>query len=188
MGLKTADFDFPLPADRIAQHPAKPRDSARLLLVSQGAAAELQDRRVHDLPGILRPGDLLIFNDTKVIPAQLTGRKGEAKIEVTLIRRDPGDARAWEAFAKPGKKLKVGDVVEFGGLTAVVQSKQASGEIALRFDCAETEMMAALHRIGAMPLPPAIASIGPRCFSRQYALPSGPETVTSAPTRRFVNT
>ena len=114
MGLKTADFDFPLPADRIAQHPAKPRDSARLLLVGQRATDGLQDRRVHDLPGILRPGDLLIFNDTKVIPAQLTGRKGEAKIEVTLIRRQNEDARVWEAFAKPGKKLKVGDVVAFG--------------------------------------------------------------------------
>ena len=210
MGLKTADFDFPLPPDRIAQHPAKPRDSARLLVVGAGFA----DRSVRDLAEILQPGDLLIANDTKVIPAQLEGRKGEARIEVTLIRRDPGDARAWEAFAKPGKKLKVGDVVEFpadepadpspqpspaGGegdrlaaerngfskagatafplplrerdrvrgrrdltnfaLSAKVTEKKDSGEIALRFDCAETEVMAALHRIGSMPLPPYIRKL-----------------------------
>ncbi len=209
MGLKTADFDFPLPPDRIAQHPAKPRDSARLLVVGAG----LEDRVVRDLPEILRPGDLMIANDTKVIPAQLTGRKGSANIEVTLIRRDPEDARAWDAFAKPGKKLKVGDVVVFGdasesfedkpvdpspnplpqgerasdratatasplplrkrdrvrgrrdpsgvALSATVTEKKDSGEISLRFDCAETEIMAALHRIGSMPLPPYIRKLRP---------------------------
>jgi S-adenosylmethionine:tRNA ribosyltransferase-isomerase len=184
MGLKTADFDFPLPPDRIARHPAKPRDSARLLVVGGG----LQDRSVRDLPEILRPGDLLIVNDTKVIPAQLTGRRvdmgGEAKIEVTLIRRHEEDARAWDAFAKPGKKLKVGDVVVFGeshrshaypnpppkmgegtgdaaALTATILHKHDSGEIALRFDCAESEIMAALHRIGSMPLPPYIRKLRP---------------------------
>ncbi len=156
MGLKTADFDFPLPPERIARHPAKPRDSARLLVVG----ADLQDRVVRDLPDLLQPGDLLVANDTKVIPAQLEGRKGEARIEVTLIRRDPDDARAWEAFAKPGKKLKVGDAVSFdGGLGATILSKAESGEIALRFDCAETEVMAALHRIGSMPLPPYIRKL-----------------------------
>jgi S-adenosylmethionine:tRNA ribosyltransferase-isomerase len=158
MGLKTADFDFPLPPDRIAQHPAKPRDSARLLVVGAG----LEDRLVRDLPEILQPGDLLIVNDTKVIPAQLAGRKGEARIEVTLIRRSPEDARDWEAFAKPGKKLKVGDTVAFGeGLNAGILAKQDSGEIALRFDCAESEIMAALHRIGSMPLPPYIRKLRP---------------------------
>ena len=156
MGLKTADFDFPLPPDRIARHPAKPRDSARLLVVG----GSLEDRSVRDLPEILRPGDLMIVNDTKVIPAQLTGRKGEAKIEVTLIRRHEGDARAWDAFAKPGKKLKVGDVVVFGeDLTATILGKQDSGEISLRFDCPETEIMAVLHRIGSMPLPPYIRKL-----------------------------
>src|SRR6185369_1350609 len=125
------------PPDRIAQHPAKPRDSAKLLVVGAG----FSDLTIRDLPDLLQPGDLLIANDTKVIPAQLEGRKGAARIEVTLIRRDPDDALAWEAFAKPGKKLKVGDVVAFDSLCAVVQSKQDSGEIALRFDCAETEVM-----------------------------------------------
>ncbi|WP_459858017.1 tRNA preQ1(34) S-adenosylmethionine ribosyltransferase-isomerase QueA [Dongia sp. agr-C8] len=191
--MKTADFDFPLPPDRIAQHPAKPRDSARLLVV--GAA--LEDRSVRELPGILRAGDLMIVNDTKVIPAQLEGRKGEARIEVTLIRRSAEDAREWDAFAKPGKKLKLGDVVTFGAshqshplptspeagggaqrdrpfpppssgegwgggaaaLTATILEKKDSGEISLRFDCAETEVMAALHSIGSMPLPPYIRKL-----------------------------
>jgi S-adenosylmethionine:tRNA ribosyltransferase-isomerase len=125
----------------------------------------LQDRTVRDLPEILQPGDLMIVNDTKVIPAQLTGWKGEAKIEVTLIRRHEGDARAWDAFAKPGKKLKVGDHVQFGdgaaALTAAILHKHDSGEIALRFDCAESEVMAALHRVGSMPLPPYIRKLRP---------------------------
>jgi len=168
MGLKTADFDFLLPPDRIARHPANPRDSARLLVVGAG----LQDRVIRDLPGILRPGDLMVVNDTKVIPAQLEGRKGEARIEVTLIRRAPDDARAWEAFAKPGKKLKVGDQVVFRGvpadgpvdpsgfaLSAKVTRKRDSGEISLRFDCAEAEIMPALHRLGSMPLPPYIRKL-----------------------------
>jgi S-adenosylmethionine:tRNA ribosyltransferase-isomerase len=129
-----------------------------LLVVGAG----LEDRLVRDLPEILRPGDLMVVNDTKVIPAQLTGRKGEAKIEVTLIRRSAEDARAWEAFAKPGKKLKVGDAVTFDeGLGATILSKAESGEIALRFDCAETEIMAALRRIGSMPLPPYIRKLRP---------------------------
>jgi S-adenosylmethionine:tRNA ribosyltransferase-isomerase len=212
MGLKTADFDFDLPPDRIAVEPAKPRDSARLLRVG----ATLEDRIVRDLPEILRPGDLMIVNDTKVIPAQLTGRKGEARIEVTLIRRDPTDARVWQAFAKPGKKLKVGDAVAFGefsadgpvdpspnplpqgerafqpalrqpssargepplplrerdgvrgrrepsgfALTATVTDKSDTGEISLRFDCAEDAVMAALHRLGEMPLPPYIRKLRP---------------------------
>ncbi len=80
--MKTADFDFALPEDRIARYPAKPRDSARLLVVGEG----LEDRRVSDLPAILRPGDLMVFNDTKVIPAQLRGKRGEAGIDVTLLR------------------------------------------------------------------------------------------------------
>jgi S-adenosylmethionine:tRNA ribosyltransferase-isomerase len=203
MGLKTADFDFLLPPDRIAQHPANPRDSARLLVVGQGSTGGFADRQVRDLPQLLQPGDLMVVNDTKVIPAQLTGRKGEAKIEVTLIRRDAGDAREWEAFAKPGKKLKVGDVVVFGeihqshphpnpppksgegirgnepidllpppssgegwgggatALAATILAKQDSGEIALRFDCTEAEIMPALHRLGSMPLPPYIRKLRP---------------------------
>jgi S-adenosylmethionine:tRNA ribosyltransferase-isomerase len=156
--MKTADFDFELPEDRIARYPAKPRDSARLLVVGDA----LQDRRIHDLPEILRPGDLMVFNDTKVIPAQLRGRRGEAGIDVTLIRRDAGDARQWQALARPAKKLKVGDRVEFGAdLLATVAAKQDEGEISLRFEGAEADVMAAIHRLGSMPLPPYIRKLRP---------------------------
>jgi len=155
--MKTADFDFVLPEDRIAQTPAKPRDSARLLVV----ADSFQDRRVSDLPSILRPGDLMIHNDTKVIPAQLRGRRGEAGIDVTLLRRDAADARQWQALARPAKKLKVGDRVVFGDLEAAITDKRDAGEIALRFDCDERAVMAAIHRLGSMPLPPYIRKLRP---------------------------
>ncbi|HVZ00990.1 MAG TPA: tRNA preQ1(34) S-adenosylmethionine ribosyltransferase-isomerase QueA [Dongiaceae bacterium] len=174
--MKTADFDFILPEDRIARAPAKPRDSARLLVV--GAA--LADRRVSELPAILRPGDLMVFNDTKVIPAQLRGRRtnpgGAAGIDVTLIRRDAADARLWQALARPAKKLRVGDVIDFAAdtetdagrrepsalaLSAEVTGKQESGEISLRFDCEEGAVMAAIHRLGSMPLPPYIRKLRP---------------------------
>jgi S-adenosylmethionine:tRNA ribosyltransferase-isomerase len=156
--MKTADFDFALPEDRIARYPAKPRDSARLLVVEDG----LLDRRISDLPDILRPGDLLIFNDTKVIPAQLRGRRGEGGIDVTLLRRDAGDARAWRALARPAKKLHVGDLIRFDDtVAATVTAKHDSGEIALRFDCAEDAVMAAIHRLGSMPLPPYIRKLRP---------------------------
>jgi len=155
--MKTADFDFVLPEDRIAQTPAKPRDSARLLVVGE----RLADRRVSDLPGILRPGDLMVFNDTKVIPAQLRGKRGEAGIDVTLLRRDAGDARLWQALARPAKKLKLGDQVIFDDLAATVTDKQDAGEIALRFGCAEAEIMTAIHRVGTMPLPPYIRKLRP---------------------------
>ncbi len=155
--MKTADFDFDLPEDRIARYPAKPRDSARLLVVGAG----LEDRRVSDLPAILRPGDLMVFNDTKVIPAQLRGKRGEAGIDVTLLRRDAGDARRWQALARPAKKLKVGDAIAFEGLGAEVIEKHDAGEIALRFDGAESDVMAAIHRVGSMPLPPYIRKLRP---------------------------
>jgi S-adenosylmethionine:tRNA ribosyltransferase-isomerase len=158
--LKTADFDFDLPEHRIARYPAKPRDSARLLVVGSG----LHDRRISDLPQILRPGDLMVFNDTKVIPAQLRGKRGEAGIDVTLIRRDAGDARLWQALARPAKKLRVGDVIQFDAgesVSAAVTAKQDSGEISLRFEGNEGDVMAAIHRVGTMPLPPYIRKLRP---------------------------
>jgi S-adenosylmethionine:tRNA ribosyltransferase-isomerase len=155
--VKTADFDFALPEDRIAQTPAKPRDSARLLVVREA----LEDRRVRDLPAILRPGDVMVFNDTKVIPAQLRGTRGEAGIDVTLLRRDAGDARLWQALARPAKKLKVGDGIVFEDLQATVVGKQEAGEIALRFACDADALMAAIHRLGTMPLPPYIRKLRP---------------------------
>jgi len=112
--MRTDLFDFPLPPERIALRPARPRDAARLLIVRPGAA--LEDRTVRDLPDLLQPGDQLVVNDTRVIPASLHGRRigrgPETRIEATLIKRLDGSR--WQAFAKPGKRLGVGDIVRFG--------------------------------------------------------------------------
>lgn len=145
-------FDYPLPEERIAQHPVHPRDSARLLDLTGG---RLADRTVRDLPDLLRPGDLLICNDTRVIPARLTGQRGRAKIEVTLHKRDSGNT--WLAFARPAKKLRVGDRIEWAdGFSADVAAKGEAGEVTLAFDRAGADLMTALHTHGAMPLPPYI--------------------------------
>src|SRR5688572_18767164 len=109
--MRTELFDFDLPAELIAQHPVEPRDAARLLVVAERG---LEDRRVSDLPALLRPGDLLVLNDTRVIPARLTGKRGAARIEVTLHQpagsdgtdeSAPADAALWRAFARPGRRL-----------------------------------------------------------------------------------
>jgi len=146
-------FDFDLPRRLIADRPAIPRDSARLLHLARDAAPA--DRRIADLPGLLRPGDLLVYNDTKVIPARLTGRRGAARIEVTLHkRRDDG---TWLAFARPAKRLAAGDRIAFApGLTAEVVEKRAAGEVALRFPLADGALLEALETRGVMPLPPYI--------------------------------
>jgi len=150
--MRTADFDFELPPELIADEPARPRDAARLLDV-QGDA--LADRHVRDLPGLLMPGDLLVYNDTRVIPARLTGKRGEVKVEATLHKREGADT--WHVFAKPGKRLRVGDTIVFApDLSAEVMEKREAGDIALRFSVAGTDLMAALHRHGVMPLPPYI--------------------------------
>src|SRR5260370_16049832 len=111
--MRTDLFDFDLPAERIALRPARPRDAARLLVVRQDG---LEDRHVRDLPDLLAPGDQLVVNDTRVIPASLSGRRigrgPETRIEATLVRRLDGSR--WQAFAKPGKRLSVGDTVRFG--------------------------------------------------------------------------
>jgi S-adenosylmethionine:tRNA ribosyltransferase-isomerase len=149
--MRTADFDFELPPELIADEPARPRDAARLLDV--GAA--LVDRHVRDLPDLLNPGDLLVYNDTRVIPARLTGKRGEVKVEATLHKREGADT--WHVFAKPGKRLRVGDTIAFApDLSAQVMEKREAGDIALRFSVAGGELMAALHRYGVMPLPPYI--------------------------------
>src|SRR3954463_2101945 len=117
MGL--ADFDFELPPERIALRPARPRDSARLLVVDGEA---ISDRAVLDLPDLLRPGDVLVFNDTKVIPAQLEGRRGEASIGATLHKRE--GPREWRAFLRNAKRAQVGDNIDFGqGVHASVVEK-----------------------------------------------------------------
>lgn len=164
--MRTDLFDFELPEELIALHPARPRDAARLLVVRPGAA--LEDRGVRDLPGLLRPGDALVFNDTRVIPAALEGsrtRSGNtARIQATLIERI--DECRWQAFAKPGKRLRPGDVIRFGDdgkvcyrdvLDATVEAKGEEGIITLRFNLHSAYLDAAIAERGSMPLPPYIA-------------------------------
>ncbi len=157
--MRLSDFDFHLPDERIALRPARPRDSARLLVVPpEGPWA---DARVRDLPGLLRAGDVLVFNDTRVIAARLSGvreRDGRtAAVEATLHRRTAPDR--WTAFMRPGKRLAAGDQVRFGeALDATVLSKLEGGEVELGFARAGAELDAAVAATGAMPLPPYIAS------------------------------
>lgn len=156
-------FDFELPETSIALRPVRPRDAARMLVVRQDGMPEFDDRGVLDLPAILNPGDALVFNDTKVIPAQLAGvrrRNGPkvdvtAKIELTLHLRTAPDA--WKAFARPAKKLVSGDQISFDGLVASVTEKGEGGEVGLQFSLAGEALDAAIARIGHMPLPPYIA-------------------------------
>jgi S-adenosylmethionine:tRNA ribosyltransferase-isomerase len=150
-------FDFELPPELIALRPARPRDSARLLLVPGEGAFE--DLTVRDLPGLLRAGDVLVFNDTRVIPAQLEGRRGEAKVGVTLHKRI--DLRRWQAFVRNGKRLRVGDLVEFAnGVTASAEERWDDGSWTLAFH-GEEPVEVLLDRAGQMPLPPYIAGKRP---------------------------
>ena len=149
--MRVDDFDFELPKELIASHPMEPRDAARLLVVG----SSLADRHIGDLPALLKRGDMLVFNDTRVIPARLVGRRGEATIEVTL-HRDLGGG-VWLAFAKGAKRLKSGDRLVFGeGFSAEVTGKTPAGEVALHFQLTPPDFRAALDRYGAMPLPPYI--------------------------------
>jgi S-adenosylmethionine:tRNA ribosyltransferase-isomerase len=146
-------FDFELPPERIALRPARPRDSARLLLVD---GDELSDRYMLDLPGLLQPGDVLVFNDTKVVPAQLEGRRGDASIGATLHKRE--GPREWQAFLRNAKRARVGDTIEFGeGVAAAVAEKADDGSALLHFE-GEEPVELLLERAGRMPLPPYIAS------------------------------
>ena len=149
-------FDFELPPENIALRPASPRDSARLLSVG---ASGLADHIVRDLPQLLNPGDCLVFNDTRVIPAQLEGRRGEAKIGATLHKRE--GLRAWRAFVRNAKRVKEGDQIVFGGgVTAIAGARGADGSLLLHFEGDEpVELL--LERAGTMPLPPYIAARRP---------------------------
>ncbi len=149
--MRTDEFDFDLPRGRIAQHPVAPRDAARLLVVGPA----LSDHSVRDLPELLAPGDLLVVNDTRVLATRLFGRRGEARVEVTLHKAEgPGP---WRAFARPARRLRPGDRVAFAeGLDARVAAKGEGGEVTLDFDRSEAALFAALERHGAMPLPPYI--------------------------------
>ena len=151
--MKVALFDFELPVERIALRPARPRDAARMLIVRESGPFE--DRGVRDLPQMLRAGDVLVFNDTRVIPAQLEGRRGDAKIGATLHKRI--DLRRWQAFVRNAKRLRPGDVAEFGGgVTAVAEERLADGSFVLFFE-GEEPVEVLLERAGRMPLPPYIA-------------------------------
>jgi S-adenosylmethionine:tRNA ribosyltransferase-isomerase len=151
--MRVEDFDFELPRDRIASHPCEPRDAARLLFIP--ALGSFEDRQIADLPALLRPGDLLVFNDTKVIPARLAGRRGEAAVEVTL-HRDLGGG-VWRAFAKGVRRLRAGDTIAFGdGFAATVAERHPEGDLSLRFDLPTEAFREALARHGNMPLPPYI--------------------------------
>lgn len=155
--MKVDLFDFDLPAERIALRPVRPRDTARILVV-RGADAPFEDRGVRDLPDLLNPGDVLVFNDTRVIPAQLEGRRadGEAKIGATLHKRV--DLRRWQAFIRNAKRVKVGDQLLFGGgVTAIAETRHDDGSITLMFE-GEEPVEVLLDRAGTMPLPPYIAS------------------------------
>jgi S-adenosylmethionine:tRNA ribosyltransferase-isomerase len=150
--MRVDQFDFELPQDRIALRPARPRDSARLLLVE---GASLSDRAIVDLPKLLRRGDVLVFNDTRVIPAQLEGRKGEARIGATLHKRE--GPRDWWAFVRNARRLKTGDRVAFDAdVAASVVEKADDGSVLLRFEGDESVELL-LERAGRMPLPPYIA-------------------------------
>jgi S-adenosylmethionine:tRNA ribosyltransferase-isomerase len=146
-------FDFELPPERIALRPVSPRDTAQMLCVAGDGA--LTDKHVGDLPSLLRTGDCLIFNDTRVIPAQLEGRRGDAKIGATLHKRI--DLRRWQAFIRNAKRLRVGETVDFGaGVTALAETRHEDGSFTLMFEGNEpVEIL--LERAGTMPLPPYIA-------------------------------
>ena len=168
--MRTDLFDFELPPERIALRPLAPRDTARLLVVRPAGAPPFSDHVVRDLPGLLRPGDVLVVNDSKVIPARLAGRRigrgaAEPAIEATLHQRL--DGARWLAFVKPGKRLAVGDVVRFGSegevcflgeLDATVEAKGEGGEVTLAFAFHGAVLDQAIEERGAMPLPPYIAA------------------------------
>ena len=154
--MKVADFDFDLPSDRIALRPARPRDSARLLLVEGDS---ISDKTMLDLPALLRPDDVLVFNDTKVIPAQLEGKRGDATVGATLHKRE--GLRRWWAFIRNAKRVRDGDVIDFGSdVAATAIERDDAGAILLEFGGDEpVELL--LARCGRMPLPPYIASKRP---------------------------
>lgn len=151
--MKVELFDFELPAERIATRPVTPRDEARLLLVESFIAPEQSAKTVRDLPSIINSGDILVFNNTKVIPARLTGKRGDATIEVTLLKKYSPDT--WAAFAKPAKRLRIGDTYQIADdFSALVKDKLATGEVVLQFDCGGEALSEKLNRYGSMPLPP----------------------------------
>jgi S-adenosylmethionine:tRNA ribosyltransferase-isomerase len=192
--MRTDLFDFDLPPERIALRPISPRDAARLLVVRPGGM--LEDRGVRDLPDLLRPGDAVVVNDTRVIPARLRGRRigrgAEPRIEATLHRRLDGSR--WRAFVRPAKRLEPGDVVRFGEegevcfleqLDATVEDKGEGGEVTLSFAFHGAVLDQAIEERGAMPLPPYIAARRPpdeRDRADYQTMFAHPEGSVAAPT------
>ncbi|EJL30231.1 tRNA preQ1(34) S-adenosylmethionine ribosyltransferase-isomerase QueA [Novosphingobium sp. AP12] len=150
-------FDFDLPPENIALRPARPRDAAKMLIVDGNST--FSDRHVRDLPGALRPGDVLVFNDTRVIPAQLEGIRGEARIGATLHKRI--DLRRWQAFIRNAKRLRPGDAIAFpADVTAIAEERHDDGSWTLAFE-GDEPVEVLLERAGRMPLPPYIAGKRP---------------------------
>jgi S-adenosylmethionine:tRNA ribosyltransferase-isomerase len=165
-------FDFDLPDERIALRPAVPRDSARLLDIDPGRSPATIDRSVSDLADLLDAGDVLVFNDTKVIPAQLEGRRirGDSAVAVSVTLHMRTGANVWKAFARPGKRIRQGDRLEFGhagtscllgALDAIVAEKGEEGEVTLSFELSGPALDEAIAAVGHIPLPPYIASKRP---------------------------
>ncbi len=151
--MRLSDFDFDLPPGRIAHQPARPRDASRLLVVGDS----LQDRLVRDLPSLLRPGDVLVANDTRVIPAQLAARRGEARVGLTLDQPRPDGS--WHALARNARRLRPGDTLTFEGapdLEATLLSRDDDGGVVVRFNQADAAFAETLGRAGALALPPYI--------------------------------
>ena len=193
--MKVSDFDFDLPEDRIALRPAEPRDAARLLRVP--ASGDFEDLTARDLPGLLRPGDVVVVNDTKVIPARLNGVRTREDSTVTveaLLHRRLSPSR-WTAFMKPGKRLRPGDRIHFGeradracllgAMDATVKEKGEGGEVTLAFDFSGPDLDAAIAERGVMPLPPYIAARRPedeRDLADYQTMFAEPEGSVAAPT------
>lgn len=180
--MRLSDFDYELPREAIAQRPITPRDAARMLYLA--SAGPPSDGTVRDLPRVLRPGDVAVFNDTRVIPSRLKGQRGTASVEVTLHKRETVDT--WRAFARPARKLHAGDRIDFSDdFWAEVEERGEGGEVLLRFDRGGVELMAALDRHGALPLPPYIHrpggadSLDQETYQTVYARISG---AVAAPT------
>jgi S-adenosylmethionine:tRNA ribosyltransferase-isomerase len=180
--MRVEDFEFDLPRGLIAPHPCEPRDAARLLFIP--ASGRFENRQVADLPALLRPGDLLVFNDTKVIPARLTGRRDDAAVEVTLYR-DLGDG-SWRAFAKGARRLRTGDRLVFAeDFFALVGEKHTEGDVTLQFELDAVAFREALARHGSMPLPPYIKrprSGDPRDRQHYQTIFARSEGAVAAPT------
>ncbi len=155
--MRVDQFDFDLPPELVALRPVEPKDAAKMLLAAP--PDDLADHLVRDLPGLLREGDCLVFNDTRVIPAQLTGKRGEATIGATLHKRI--DLRRWQAFIRNAKRLKPDDRIDFGeGVTAIAEARHDDGSFTLAFE-GDEPVETLLERAGTMPLPPYIAGKRP---------------------------